>query len=137
MLFRSSGFGDVPTGEWPAYAWHKILRFVTGRRTGRYMPADIRNREVPSNIRELKEIIRKAGRDYQHCRYDGPVFFVSAISRPWLSTQHIVAPWRAFLTGGLEHFFVRTRHLQLFDEPSLSRIAEQIASTLDKQQRNA
>ncbi|MHA1572305.1 MAG: thioesterase domain-containing protein [Alphaproteobacteria bacterium] len=125
-----SGLGEVPTSEWPAYFWHKTVRLVTGRRTGPYMPADFANRDVPTAVIQLKEIIRAAGRGYSPPSYDGPTFFVSAISRPWQSTQQVIRPWRAILSGTLEHFFVRTRHLQLLDEPSLSQIAEKLAQNL-------
>ncbi len=127
-----SGFAEVPTAEWPAYVWHKIKRRLTGQRSGLYMPADIRNRHVPSTVRELKEILRTAARTYQIRSYDGPVFFVSAISRPWVSTQQVIRPWQQYLSGSIEHFIVRTKHLQLLDEPHLSRIAEKLAHNLDQ-----
>ena len=126
------GLGEVPTIEWPAYVWHKLSRLITGRRSGLYMPADYANRDVPSAVIQLKEILRFAGRNYAPQSYDGPTVFVSAISRPWQSTQHVVRPWRAILSGNLEHFFVRTRHLKLLDEPSLSWIAEKLSQSLAK-----
>lgn len=125
-----SGLGEFPVAEWPAYIWHKLVRLVTGRRTGLYLPADYRFREVPTAVLQLKGILRTAGRGYLPRPYDGPTFFVSAISRRWRSTEQVVRPWRAILSGNLEHFFVRTRHLQLLDEPSLSRIAEKLAQNL-------
>lgn len=107
--------------EWPRY-------FIRKYKTGKWRFEN----EIPSAMRKVRKVTRKAVEAYQYKPYNGKLTMFRASWQPKTSTLDPYLGWGKLAKGGVEAFEVTGSHALIIEEPHVKILAKKLREYIDE-----